>query len=134
MSGLLVAIKTLMLPRGSKPSSWLISSNIVLWTSLSPPAPSSKRAPVHQNTKLIIQIFRQCITTAYLHIFDTLVHINIYIHKSDLYKGYLISVQACFGFDHSIYPAEMKFKYHMMVISVSHIFKVFFSELFKILN
>lgn len=45
VSGLFVAIRTLMLPRGSKPSSWLISSNIVLWTSLSPPAPSSKRAP-----------------------------------------------------------------------------------------
>lgn len=45
VSGLLVAISTLMLPRGSKPSSWLMSSSIVLWTSLSPPAPSSKRAP-----------------------------------------------------------------------------------------
>ena len=30
--------------RRYKPS-WLINSNIVLWTSLSPPAPSSKRAP-----------------------------------------------------------------------------------------
>merc|ERR1719427_64983 len=45
VSGLFVAIRTLMLPRGSKPSSWLISSNIVLWTSLSPPAPSSNLAP-----------------------------------------------------------------------------------------
>merc|ERR1719225_515330 len=45
VSGLLVAISTLMLPLGSKPSSWLISSNIVLWTSLSPPAPSSNLAP-----------------------------------------------------------------------------------------
>lgn len=122
MSGLLVAIKTLMLPRGSKPSSWLISSNIVLCTSLSPPAPSSKRAPVHQNTKLIIQIFRQCITTAHSYIFDILVH----KHKSDLYKGCLISVQACFGFDHFIYPARMKFKYHMMVISVKPHLKIFF--------
>lgn len=122
MSGLLVAIKTLMLPRGSKPSSWLISSNIVLCTSLSPPAPSSKRAPVHQNTKLIIQIFRQCITTAHLHIFDILVH----IHKSDLYKGCLISVQACFGFDYSIYPARMKFKYHMSISVKPHFFSFFF--------
>merc|ERR1719187_1613275 len=45
VSGLLVAISTLMLPRGSKPSSWLMSSNIVLWTSLSPPAPASNLAP-----------------------------------------------------------------------------------------
>merc|ERR1719195_1206882 len=45
VSGLLVAISTLMLPLGSKPSNWLISSNIVLWTSLSPPAPSSNLAP-----------------------------------------------------------------------------------------
>merc|ERR1719410_3224865 len=45
VSGLFVAINTLMLPRGSKPSSWLISSNIVLCTSLSPPAPSSNLAP-----------------------------------------------------------------------------------------
>merc|ERR1719384_2697085 len=45
VSGLLVAISTLMLPRGSNPSSWLMSSNIVLWTSLSPPAPSSNLAP-----------------------------------------------------------------------------------------
>lgn len=45
VSGLFVAISTLMLPRGSKPSSWLISSSIVRCTSLSPPAPSSKRAP-----------------------------------------------------------------------------------------
>ena len=46
VSGLLVAMRTFMLPRGSKPSSWLINSNIVLWTSLSPPAPSSNLAPV----------------------------------------------------------------------------------------
>merc|ERR1719402_1092052 len=45
VSGRLVAISTLMLPRGSKPSSWLISSSIVLCTSLSPPAPSSNLAP-----------------------------------------------------------------------------------------
>ena len=45
VSGLLVAMRTLMLPRGSKPSNWLMSSNMVLCTSLSPPAPSSKRAP-----------------------------------------------------------------------------------------
>merc|ERR1719228_1205390 len=45
VSGRLVAISTLMLPLGSKPSSWLMSSNIVLWTSLSPPAPSSNLAP-----------------------------------------------------------------------------------------
>merc|ERR1719210_566218 len=45
VSGLLVAISTLMLPLGSKPSNWLINSNMVLWTSLSPPAPSSNLAP-----------------------------------------------------------------------------------------
>jgi hypothetical protein len=45
VSGRLVAISTLMLPRGSNPSSWLISSSMVRCTSLSPPAPSSKRAP-----------------------------------------------------------------------------------------
>lgn len=42
---LLVAMSTLIFPLGSKPSSWLINSNIVRWTSLSPPAPSSNRAP-----------------------------------------------------------------------------------------
>ena len=45
VSGLLVAINTLILPLASKPSSWLISSNMVRCTSLSPPAPSSNRAP-----------------------------------------------------------------------------------------
>merc|ERR1719516_948413 len=45
VSGLLVAINTLIFPRGSKPSNWLINSNMVLWTSLSPPAPSSNLAP-----------------------------------------------------------------------------------------
>merc|ERR1719356_1035337 len=45
VSGRLVAIKTLMLPLGSKPSSWLMSSSMVRWTSLSPPAPSSNLAP-----------------------------------------------------------------------------------------
>merc|ERR1740128_1398030 len=45
VSGLLVAINTLILPLGSNPSNWLINSNIVLWTSLSPPAPSSNLAP-----------------------------------------------------------------------------------------
>lgn len=53
VSGLLVAIRTLMFPRGSNPSSWLMSSSIVLWTSLSPPAPSSKRAPGSFKTKRI---------------------------------------------------------------------------------
>lgn len=54
-----MAIRTLMLPRGSKPSSWLINSNIVRWTSLSPPAPSSKRAPPMASTssKKIMQAF-----------------------------------------------------------------------------
>lgn len=52
VSGLLVAISTLMFPRGSKPSSWLISSNIVLCTSLSPPAPSSNRAPAETRRHL----------------------------------------------------------------------------------
>ena len=45
MLGLLVANMTLMFPRGSKPSSWVMSSSIVRWTSLSPPAPSSNLAP-----------------------------------------------------------------------------------------
>lgn len=45
MSYLFVAMRTLMLPLGSNPSSWLMSSNMVLCTSLSPPAPSSNRAP-----------------------------------------------------------------------------------------
>merc|ERR1719284_1093750 len=45
VSGLLVAINTLIFPRGSKPSNWLINSSMVLWTSLSPPAPSSNLAP-----------------------------------------------------------------------------------------
>merc|ERR1712130_702268 len=45
VSGRFVAISTLMLPRASKPSNWLMSSSIVRWTSLSPPAPSSNRAP-----------------------------------------------------------------------------------------
>ena len=40
---LFVAMSTLMFPLGSNPSSWLINSNIVRWTSLSPPAPSSNR-------------------------------------------------------------------------------------------
>lgn len=56
---LLVAIRTLILPRGSKPSSWLINSNMVRWTSLSPPAPSSNRAPPMASTssKKIIHAF-----------------------------------------------------------------------------
>uniref|UniRef100_A0A672LAP0 SLC26A/SulP transporter domain-containing protein n=1 Tax=Sinocyclocheilus grahami TaxID=75366 RepID=A0A672LAP0_SINGR len=63
VSGLLVAIRTLMFPLGSNPSSWLISSNMVLCTSLSPPAPSSKRAPVgeqqkHNNGDLKIKTLR----------------------------------------------------------------------------
>mmetsp|Transcript_12085 Transcript_12085/g.40416 ORF Transcript_12085/g.40416 Transcript_12085/m.40416 type:complete len:260 (-) Transcript_12085:488-1267(-) len=45
VSGRLVAIKILTLPRASKPSSWLTISSIVRWTSLSPPAPSSNRVP-----------------------------------------------------------------------------------------
>eukprot|EP00732_Lithocolla_globosa_P001091 Lithocolla_globosa_v1_NODE_485_length_3924_cov_498.966658.p4 type:complete len:119 gc:universal NODE_485_length_3924_cov_498.966658:368-724(+) len=48
-----------MLPRGSKPSNWLINSNIVRCTSLSPPAPSSKRAPptASISSKKIMQAF-----------------------------------------------------------------------------
>ena len=59
MGYLLVAMMTLMLPRGSKPSSWLMSSSIVLCTSLSPPAPSSKRVPPMASTssKKIMQAF-----------------------------------------------------------------------------
>mmetsp|Transcript_39102 Transcript_39102/g.92524 ORF Transcript_39102/g.92524 Transcript_39102/m.92524 type:complete len:382 (+) Transcript_39102:527-1672(+) len=45
VSGLLVAISTLTLPRASKPSSWFTISSIVRCTSLSPPCPSSCRAP-----------------------------------------------------------------------------------------
>ena len=56
---LLVAMSTLIFPLGSKPSSWLINSNIVRWTSLSPPAPSSNRAPPIASTssKKMIQAF-----------------------------------------------------------------------------
>mmetsp|Transcript_35023 Transcript_35023/g.77935 ORF Transcript_35023/g.77935 Transcript_35023/m.77935 type:complete len:377 (-) Transcript_35023:315-1445(-) len=50
VSGLLVAMSTLTLPRASKPSSWLTISNMVRCTSLSPPAPSSKRAPPMAST------------------------------------------------------------------------------------
>mmetsp|Transcript_28603 Transcript_28603/g.71187 ORF Transcript_28603/g.71187 Transcript_28603/m.71187 type:complete len:236 (-) Transcript_28603:583-1290(-) len=45
VSGRLVAIKIFTFPRASKPSSWLTISSIVRCTSLSPPAPSSKRVP-----------------------------------------------------------------------------------------
>ncbi|GMS99137.1 hypothetical protein PENTCL1PPCAC_21312, partial [Pristionchus entomophagus] len=45
VSGRLVAISTLMFPRGSNPSNWLINSSIVRCTSLSPPIPSSNLAP-----------------------------------------------------------------------------------------
>jgi hypothetical protein len=45
VSGRLVAISTLMFPRASNPSSWFTISSIVRCTSLSPPAPSSNRAP-----------------------------------------------------------------------------------------
>mmetsp|Transcript_21190 Transcript_21190/g.63480 ORF Transcript_21190/g.63480 Transcript_21190/m.63480 type:complete len:219 (+) Transcript_21190:166-822(+) len=59
VSGRLVAMSTLMLPRDSKPSSWLTISSIVRWTSLSPPAPSSKRAPPIASTssKKMMQAF-----------------------------------------------------------------------------
>mmetsp|Transcript_11867 Transcript_11867/g.30986 ORF Transcript_11867/g.30986 Transcript_11867/m.30986 type:complete len:395 (+) Transcript_11867:285-1469(+) len=50
VSGRFVAMSTLMLPRESKPSSWLTISSIVRCTSLSPPAPSSKRAPPTAST------------------------------------------------------------------------------------
>mmetsp|Transcript_383 Transcript_383/g.989 ORF Transcript_383/g.989 Transcript_383/m.989 type:complete len:216 (-) Transcript_383:337-984(-) len=50
VSGLLVAMRTLMLPRASNPSSWFTISSIVRCTSLSPPAPSSKRAPPMAST------------------------------------------------------------------------------------
>mmetsp|Transcript_945 Transcript_945/g.2027 ORF Transcript_945/g.2027 Transcript_945/m.2027 type:complete len:216 (-) Transcript_945:688-1335(-) len=50
VSGLLVAMSTLTFPRASKPSSWLTISSIVRCTSLSPPAPSSKRAPPMAST------------------------------------------------------------------------------------
>ncbi|EEQ39250.1 hypothetical protein CLUG_03378 [Clavispora lusitaniae ATCC 42720] len=48
--GSLVANITLMLPRGSNPSNCVINSNMVRCTSLSPPAPSSKRAPPMAST------------------------------------------------------------------------------------
>lgn len=59
VSGRFVAINTLIFPRGSNPSSWLINSNIVRCTSLSPPAPSSNRAPPMASTssKKIMQAF-----------------------------------------------------------------------------
>ena len=59
VSGLLVAINTLMFPRDSKPSIWLTIYNIVLWTSLSPPVPSSTLAPPMASTssKKMIQAF-----------------------------------------------------------------------------
>mmetsp|Transcript_12487 Transcript_12487/g.31710 ORF Transcript_12487/g.31710 Transcript_12487/m.31710 type:complete len:216 (-) Transcript_12487:765-1412(-) len=50
VSGRLVAMSTLTLPRASKPSSWLTISSIVRCTSLSPPAPSSNRAPPMAST------------------------------------------------------------------------------------
>mmetsp|Transcript_37205 Transcript_37205/g.91581 ORF Transcript_37205/g.91581 Transcript_37205/m.91581 type:complete len:377 (+) Transcript_37205:303-1433(+) len=50
VSGLLVAMSTLTLPLASKPSSWFTISSIVRCTSLSPPAPSSKRAPPMAST------------------------------------------------------------------------------------
>mmetsp|Transcript_7571 Transcript_7571/g.24890 ORF Transcript_7571/g.24890 Transcript_7571/m.24890 type:complete len:268 (+) Transcript_7571:424-1227(+) len=45
VSGRLVAIRILTFPRASNPSNWFTISNIVRCTSLSPPAPSSKRVP-----------------------------------------------------------------------------------------
>mmetsp|Transcript_71849 Transcript_71849/g.150118 ORF Transcript_71849/g.150118 Transcript_71849/m.150118 type:complete len:247 (-) Transcript_71849:637-1377(-) len=50
VSGRLVAISTLTLPRASKPSSWFTISSIVRCTSLSPPAPSSNLAPPMAST------------------------------------------------------------------------------------
>ena len=38
-------MRTLMLPRGLKPSSWLMSSSIVRCTSLELPSPSLNRVP-----------------------------------------------------------------------------------------
>ena len=38
-------MRTLMLPRGSKPSSWLMSSSMVRCTSLELPSPSLNRVP-----------------------------------------------------------------------------------------
>ena len=42
---LLVAMRTLMLPRGSNPSNWFISSSIVRWTSFELPSPSENLVP-----------------------------------------------------------------------------------------
>ncbi|AOW26195.1 conserved hypothetical protein [Candida albicans WO-1] len=57
--GLLVANITLILPLGSNPSNCVINSNMVLCTSLSPPAPSSNSAPPMASTssKNIIHAF-----------------------------------------------------------------------------
>mmetsp|Transcript_56476 Transcript_56476/g.129690 ORF Transcript_56476/g.129690 Transcript_56476/m.129690 type:complete len:324 (+) Transcript_56476:337-1308(+) len=50
MSSLFVAMTTLIWLVASKPSSWLTISSIVRCTSLSPPAPSSKRVPPMAST------------------------------------------------------------------------------------
>lgn len=50
VSGLLVAMMTLMFPHDSNPSSWFTISNMVLCTSWSPPEPSSNQAPPMAST------------------------------------------------------------------------------------
>merc|ERR1719319_1024510 len=75
VSGRLVAISTLILPLGSKPSSWLISSSIVRCTSLSPPAPSSNLAPPTASISskkirqafLVLAISKSALTHVLLH-------------------------------------------------------------------
>ncbi|GMT21242.1 hypothetical protein PFISCL1PPCAC_12539, partial [Pristionchus fissidentatus] len=59
VSGRLVAMRTLMFPIGSKPSSWLFSSSIVRCTSLSPPIHSPNLAPATASisSKKMIQAF-----------------------------------------------------------------------------
>ena len=64
---LFVAMMTLMFPLASNPSNWLINSNIVRCTSLSPPAPSSKRAPPIASTsskKMIHAFFDRAISNS----------------------------------------------------------------------
>ncbi len=63
VSGLFVAMRTLMFPLASNPSSWLMSSSMVRWTSLSPPAPSSKRAPPTASIlKLNLKMIFKCVS------------------------------------------------------------------------
>ncbi len=50
VSGRLVAMRTLMFPRGSNPSNWFINSNMVRCTSLELPSPSLNLVPIKKST------------------------------------------------------------------------------------